>query len=264
MFEVTDQQIWAWLGNHLFPMFRIASFMMIVPVLGTRIVPARVRLILALLMTVAVAPTLPQVPPVDPLSLAAVRIIMQQVFIGLAMGFSVILLFQLFVVAGQMFAMQMGLGFASMVDPVNGVTVTAMSQVYLIMVTLLYLSMNGHLVVFEVVIESFRLIPISSGALADLSWWYLASRISWMFASALTVALPIITALLIVNISFGVATRAAPQMNIFSLGFPITVILGLVIYWLTISGMLPPFTKFSEETLSFMRTILVAENGIPL
>jgi len=262
MIELTDQQLGQLIGQHLWPLFRIASFMMIVPVLGTQIVPANVRLVLALLMTVVMVPNLPEVPVADPISLVSVRIIMHQVLIGLAMGFCVVMLFQLFVLAGQMIAMQMGLGFAAIIDPTNGISVTALSQLYLILVTLVFLSMNGHLVMFEVVFESFRALPISAGSIADLSWWNIAMRISWMFGSALTIALPVVTSLFIVTISFGVMTRAAPQMNIFAIGFPLNIMFGLLVFWISLSGILPPFTDFTELTFEFMRSILVAQGSV--
>jgi len=257
MIEWTDQQIGMIIGAHLWPLFRISSFMMTVPILGTQLVPVRTRLVLALLVSVLVVPILPSPPAVDPLSLNAVSIIFQQVIIGLAMGFAVQMLFQLFVIAGQMLAMQMGLGFAAMVDPTNGISVTALSQFYLMLITLLFLAMNGHLVMFETVVESFTILPINESGMEAISFWYLATRLSWMFASALTIALPAVTAVFMVNISFGVMTRAAPQMNIFSIGFPLTVIFGLLVFWVTVGGIIPQFTNFSEATFEFMRAMLL-------
>jgi len=259
VFEFTDQQIGQWLGQHLWPLFRIASFMMIVPVMGTQLVPGNLRLLLALLMTIAMVPTLPEVPQIDPLSITSMQIIIYQVLIGMALGFCVIFLFQLFVLAGQVIAMQMGLGFAAIIDPSNGISVTALSQVYLIMVTLVFLSMNGHLVMFELLYESFHMVPVSTAGIADVTWWMVASRISWMFAGALTIALPVVTSLFIVTISFGVMTRAAPQMNIFAIGFPLNIMFGLLVFWVSMAGILPPFTQFSEVTFEFMRTVLQAQ-----
>lgn len=243
---------------HLWPLFRIASFIMVVPIFGTQLVSGRIRLILSLLLTILVVPNLPPVPAIDPLSLAAAAISIQQVSIGVFMGFSVLMLFQLFVISGQIMAMQMGLGFAAMVDPTNGITVTVLSQFYLMLISLLFLGMNGHLVMFEALVESFHVMPIGSGFISADSWWLLAQRISWMFASGLMIALPAITALLIINMSLGVMTRAAPQMNIFSLGFGITVILGLVIYWITLAGFLPQFDLLSGQTFAFLRDTLSA------
>lgn len=256
----TDAQIGALMGQLLWPLFRIASFFMVIPIIGTQLVPMRVRLGLALLVTAAVAPLIGDVPQIDALSLEAVMVTLQQILIGTLMGFMFVLLMQLFVVAGQMIAMQMGLGFASMVDPSNGVNVPVLSQIFLIAVTLMFLAMNGHLVMIEVVVESFRSWPISStilgaGSIDYEMLWSILMRVSWMFASALLLALPAITSVLIVNLSFGVMTRAAPQMNVFSLGFPIGMLFGLFILWVSTSGLLPQFQQLSEETFLYLREL---------
>ncbi|KZY74091.1 flagellar biosynthetic protein FliR, partial [Oleiphilus sp. HI0068] len=234
--EFTDAQIGAWVGSFLWPLFRIASFLMVVPVIGTRLVPMRVRIGLSFALTLIVAPLIDPVPVIDALSIGSFLIVLQQVVIGTLMGFMFVLLMQLFVVAGQMISMQMGLGFASMVDPTNGVNTPILSQIFLIGVTLTFLAMNGHLVMIEVIVESFRAWPISASIIGENSiepylLWDMLMRINWLFASALLVALPVVTSVLIVNISFGVMTRAAPQMNVFSLGFPIGMIFGFFILW---------------------------------
>jgi flagellar biosynthetic protein FliR len=253
--EISVDLISQWIGQHFWPLFRLASFMMVIPFVGTQLVPARVRLGLALLITVLVVPMIPPVPQVDPFSADAVVITLQQILIGVGMGFALTALFQLFVVAGQMIAMQMGLGFASMVDPANGVNVPVLAQIYSITITLLYLAMNGHLVAFDVFIESFHTLPIGLEGLGQAGLWSLAHRISWMFAAAMLLALPAVTAVFIVNISFGVMTRAAPQMNIFALGFPIGLIFGLFAIWVLHANFLPHFEQYSRETFEFMRQL---------
>src|SRR5690606_37007823 len=140
-------------------------------------------------------------PQVEELRADAVVIPLQQILIGDGLGFALTALWQLFGIAGQMIAMQMGLGFASMVDPANGVNVPVLAQIYTITITLLFLVMNGHLVAFEVFIESFHTLPIGMEGLGQTGVWELAHRISWMFASAMLLALPAVTAVLIVNIS---------------------------------------------------------------
>lgn len=257
---LTDAQIGAWMGQLLWPLFRIASFFMVIPIIGTQLVPMRVRLGLAILVTMAVAPMIDAVPEIDALSLEAVMVTLQQILIGTLMGFMFVLLMQLFVVAGQMIAMQMGLGFASMVDPANGVNVPVLSQIFLIAITLMFLAMNGHLVMIEVIVESFRSWPISAtivgpGSIDHEMLWSILTRVSWMFASALLLALPAITSVLIINLSFGVMTRAAPQMNVFALGFPIAMLFGLFILWVSTSGLLPQFQKLSEETFIYLREL---------
>lgn len=254
----TDVEISAWVASVLWPLFRIASFFMVIPVIGTQLVPMRVRMGLSFAVTLLVAPLLPPVPEVDALSLAAATITLQQIFIGTLMGLMFVMMMQLFVVAGQMIAMQMGLGFASMVDPANGVSVPVLSQIFLVAVTLMFLAMNGHLVMIEVVVESFTAWPISNQILGPDSitksdLWQFLMRISWLFASALVLSLPAITAVLIINLSFGIMTRAAPQMNVFSLGFPIGMLFGLFIVWVSIGGLLPKFDGFAEETFLFLR-----------
>jgi flagellar biosynthetic protein FliR len=253
--EISADLISQWIGQHFWPFFRLASFMMVIPFIGTQLVPARVRLGLALLITVLVVPMIPAVPRVDAFSANAVVITLQQILIGVGMGFALTALFQLFVVAGQMIAMQMGLGFASMVDPANGVNVPVLAQIYSITITLLYLAMNGHLVAFDVFIESFYTLPIGLEGLGQAGVWSLAHRISWMFVSAMLLALPAVTAVFIVNISFGVMTRAAPQMNIFALGFPIGLIFGLFAIWVLHANFLPHFEQYSRETFEFMRQL---------
>lgn len=253
--EIGADLIGQWVGQHLWPLFRLASFMMVIPFVGTQLVPARVRLGLALMITILIVPLIPPVPQVEAFSADAVVITLQQILIGVGLGFALTALFQLFVVAGQMIAMQMGLGFASMVDPANGINVPVLAQIYSITITLLYLAMNGHLVAFEVFIESFYTLPIGLEGLGQAGVWDLAHRVSWVFVSALLLALPAVTAVLIVSISFGVMTRAAPQMNIFALGFPIGLIFGLFSIWVLHANFLPHFEQYTRETFEFMRQL---------
>ena len=254
MLELTNAQIGGWLGQFLLPLFRIASMLMVMPVIGTQLVPIRVRLYLSLAICLALAPNLPPMPQVDAVSLQAMLLIGEQVLIGVMLGFVLQLYFHLFIVAGQIIAMQMGLGFASMVDPTNGVSVPVLGQFLLMLVTLLFLAMNGHLVVFEVLAESFVTLPVGEGLMAD-HYWTLAGKLSWVIAAGLLLALPVITALLIVNLSFGVMTRAAPQLNIFSIGFPLTLVLGLFIFWVGLSDFLAHFQTLTSEALLQLREL---------
>ncbi len=252
MYELDAASIGGWIGSLAWPFIRISSFFMVVPIIGTQLVPQRVRLILALLLTVLLAPNLQPMPAVDMLSLEAVVIVVQQIAIGIGMGFMLQFLLQMFIMAGQMIAMKMGLGFATMVDPTSGVSVPVLSQFHLMMVTLLFLVMNGHLVMIDILVTSFTALPVGSQGLAGGAYWALASMFSWMMAGALLIALPAVTALLIVNSTLGVITRAAPQLNIFSIGFPFMLVLGLVIIWVTMPAYLPHFDRFSREILAMM------------
>ncbi len=248
-------------NQYLLPLFRIASFFMAAPIYGSRIVSTRVRLVLALSVTLIAAPLIAEVsdiPTITGINLEMMLLIAQQVLIGVALGFLFQVVFQLFVLAGQYIAMKMGLGFASMNDPANGVSVTIVSQFYLLTTTLLFLSINGHLILLDVLLESFKQIPIGSGGLSTGSLYRLVELGGWMFGGALTIALPVLTALLIVNIAFGVMSRSAPQMNIFAVGFPITLIFGLLIMWVGFSAFLTSFSSYVDQGVAFALNLLAA------
>ncbi len=256
MWEVDATVIGGWVGNLLWPFFRIGAFFMVVPVIGTRLVPARIRVLLAVMMTAILVPNLPPMPVADGVSLEAMVIAAQQVLIGVGMGFVLQALLQMFVITGQMIAMKMGLGFASMVDPSNGISVTVVSQFHLMLVTLLFLVMNGHLAMIEVLAHSFVTLPVGQGSFNGDALMTLAGWGGWMFSGALLMALPAVTALLIVNCALGVITRAAPQLNIFAIGFPFMLVLGLIIIWITVGGYLPHFDRFSAEALMAMEGLV--------
>ena len=254
MLELSNEQIGAWVGSFLLPLFRIASLLMVMPIIGTQLVPVRVRLYLAMAIAVVLVPTLPPMPVIDALTVRSLMLIAQEVLIGVMLGFTLQLFFHLFSVAGQIIAVQMGLGFSSMVDPSNGVSVPVLGQFLLMLVTLLFLAMNGHLVVLEVLAESFVTLPVGEGLLLD-HYWSIAGKLSWVVAAGLLISLPIVTALLVVNLAFGVMTRAAPQLNIFSIGFPLTLVLGLFIFWVGLADFLAHFQEFSADALQQLREL---------
>ena len=254
MLELSSAEISRWVGSYLWVLFRIASLLMTMPVIGTQLLPVRIRLYLALAITALVAPQIGEVPTIDALSLQSWLLIGEQILIGAAMGFSLQLLFQIHVLAGQIVAMQMGLGFASMNDPSMGISVAVVAQVFTMLVTLLFLAMNGHLVVLEVLVESFTTLPIGE-SLGRLDFQALVLRV---MAAAILIGLPAITALLIVNISFGVMMRAAPQLNIFSIGFPLTLVFGLFILWVLLGNVLAQYQALAAEALIYLRALVRA------
>ena len=258
MLELTNAQIGGWIARFVLPLFRVAALLMTMPVIGTQLVPVRVRLYLALGVCVVLVPNLPPMPQVDALSMKAMLLIGEQILVGALLGFSLQLLFHAFVIAGQIISMQMGLGFASMVDPANGVSVPVLGQFFTMLVTLLFLAMNGHLVVFEVIAESFVTLPVGEG-LSGNHFWIIAGKLGWVMGAALLLALPAITALLVVNLAFGAMTRAAPQLNIFSIGFPLTLVLGLVILWIGTADLLSQYQVLAGEALQFLRELVRAK-----
>jgi len=257
MLEFDVNVIMAWLAAIGWPSIRMGAFFMVAPVIGTQLVPMRIRVIFTLVTTAIVAPHLPPMPDVALISLDMVLLTAQQILIGVGMAVIMQVLLQMFVVGGQIIAMKMGLGFASMVDPSNGVSVTVVSQFHLMMATLLFLSMNGHLAMIDVLIESFRVLPVGGGFVSSNGLWQIVSWGSWMFAMALLMALPAVVSLLIINFAVAVVTRAAPQLNIFSIGFPFMLVLGLVIVWASIGGYVPHFDNTTRQALDFMSTVLM-------
>ncbi|MDX1252223.1 MAG: flagellar biosynthetic protein FliR [Gammaproteobacteria bacterium] len=254
--QFTSAEISSWIGMYLWPLFRIAAMVGVAPVFGAQNVPVRIRVGIAVALTLVIAPVLPQVPQVDPISSVGVLIIVHQVMIGMAIGFALRLVFAAFVLAGQLIGQTMGLGFAAMVDPQNGVQVPVVGQFYQIMVTLLFLAMNGHLVLIEVIADSFRTLPVGPKGLGMDSLWSLVLWGGQVFAGAVLVSLPAVTALLVVNIAFGVMTRASPQLNIFAVGFPVTLGIGVVVMLVTLPVILPQLSHIMSDAFTMMQQLV--------
>jgi flagellar biosynthetic protein FliR len=258
MLDLSFLQIEQMVGDYLLPFFRIAAFMMAMPLISTQYVPKKIRLILATSFTIVIVPTLPSVPYVEGLSLSNYLLVVEQMLIGIALGFSLHIMFQIFAIGGQMIANQMGLGFASVNDPANGVSIVVVGQYYMMLSMMLFITMNGHLIMFQTLAQSFSVLPVGFSALDNIKLMDIVYSGRWMFQSAVVMALPAVTSLLIVNVAFGVMSKASPQLNIIAIGFPFTMTLGIFITWMTFSGFLHQFEQFSEYALSFAGQILVA------
>ncbi len=252
----TSAELTAWIGSFLWPLFRVGAMVSAAPILGARTVPARIRLGLALAITLVIVPVLPPSPAVDPLSGTALIITFNQLLIGLALGFSLRLVFSAIEIAGQIIGQLMGLGFASMIDPENGVQVPVVSQFYSIFAILLFLALNGHLLLIEMIADSFQTIPVSTQGIPLAGLRALADWGGQMFAGAVLVALPAICALLLVNVAFGVMMRSAPQLNIFAVGFPITLLIGMVIMLVTLPALQNQLTVLSDQVFGLMRYLI--------
>ncbi len=248
-------QATALVGSLVWPMMRIGAMFIAMPVIGTRLVPARVKIIITLVLSATVLPLLPELPQVEALSLQGLIISAQQILIGLSMGFTMQLVFGALMIAGEAVAMGMGLGFASMVDPTNGVNVPVVSQFFIIIGTLLFLVLGGHLLLIQLVVISFESLPISSTGVERDSFWALVSWGSQMFIGALWVAIPALISMLVITLAMGVMTRAAPQLNIFSVGFPVSMFMGFIILLLVIPGLLPRFNQMMLQAMQLSQSI---------
>jgi flagellar biosynthetic protein FliR len=252
----TSAELTAWIGSFLWPLFRVGAMVGAAPILGARVVPMRMRLGLALVITLVIVPLLPAAPAVEPLSGAGLVITFNQLVIGLALGFSLRLVFSAIEIAGQIIGQLMGLGFASMIDPENGVQVPVVSQFYSICAMLMFLALNGHLLLIQMVADSFRTLPVSTSGIPLVGLRAVADWGGQMFAGAVLVALPAICALLLVNLAFGVMMRSAPQLNIFAVGFPITLLIGMLIMLVTLPSLPDQLGTMFDQVFGLMRYLI--------
>ncbi|MGD8930956.1 MAG: flagellar biosynthetic protein FliR [Chromatiales bacterium] len=252
----SEAQLNGWLAAYLWPLMRIGAMLMTTPVFYSRQFPVRLRLMLSLILTWVIAPTLPPLPAADLLSHTGFLIMLQQLLIGVSMGLILQLVFAALVFGGQVIAYGMGLGFASMVDPQNGVQVPVLAQYYLILATLLFLTFNGHLLAIDLLADSFHSLPVAEDGITRNSLQEVVAWASRLFTGGLLIALPIMGAMLMVNLGMGIVMRAAPQLNIFSVGFPITMLLGFALMWVTLPNVLAVFTDLQEEAFRLVMQIL--------
>ncbi|NVK57537.1 MAG: flagellar type III secretion system protein FliR [Alteromonadaceae bacterium] len=245
------------LADMLLPFMRISGMFAAMVGLSAKTVPPTVKALLAIMLALVIMPVIPPSPVTQLVDVGTFVIGIQQLLIGIAIGFISMLVLNTFVLAGQVIAMQTGLGFASIVDPINGINVPAVGQFYLILATLLFWGMDGHLSMIQMIVMSFDAFPIGSGWFAPEQLRDIAHFGSWMFVAALTLALAPIISLLIVNLAFGVMTKAAPQLNIFSIGFSIAQIMGLIIIWLTLDNFSSHFENQWQRAQQFMCELLL-------
>ncbi|MGF1547906.1 MAG: flagellar biosynthetic protein FliR [Thiotrichales bacterium] len=244
---LTTAEITAWVGAFVWPLLRVSAMLMVMPAIGGRNVPLRIRAALAVMLTVVMLPQTGAAPALDPLSADGLLVSIHQVLIGAFMGLMLQLVLQAAIIAGEFVALSMGLGFALMADPQNGVQVPMVGQLFMILATLLFLVLNGHLALIQMVADSFSYLPLGGGGLPFEAYWLLVEWSATMFTGAMSIALPAVISLLAVNLSLGVITRAAPQLNIFSVGFPLTLLTGLVILMSVLPTLPEVFESLMEQ-----------------
>ena len=259
MYILSTADLTAWVGGLVWPFFRVAALFSIMPVLGGKQIPKRIRLVLAVMVTLAMQPLIGDIPLVDPLSAHGVLLVFHQILIGLLMGFVFVLVFNATILAGQSIAITMGLGFAVMNDPQNGAQVPVIGQFFSVLATLMFLSMNGHHAILQLMADSFTFLPISEPLRVE-QIWYLIVWSKSLFTGALKIALPAIVAMLTINVIMGVMTRAAPQLNVFSVGFPITMTVGFVAILTSLPAFLPNFEVMMSGAFETLSAVL---QGIP-
>ncbi len=218
----------------MWPMLRISALLLAAPVFSLSALTVRIRVLLALALSVMVYPLFTW-PDIDPLSPAGLLEICNQLLIGVFMGLALQIVTAAVVVAGQTISNSMGLSMASLIDPNLG-NVPVIAQFLLILSTLIFVSLGGHAMLLALILESFATLPVGSTLFGPQAYAQLVSWSSMIFLGALLTALPVMVTLLFISIGLGVVTRAAPSLNIFSVGLPATIVVGFVVLLLSLAN----------------------------
>jgi len=251
---LTAGQIEGWVAQGFYPFVRVGACLMVAPMFGARFVPTRTRVLLAAAITALVVPLIPGtgIPPFSP---QGVVVVAQQMLIGVALGFALQIVFDALGLAGQLLANSMGLSFAFNVDPLRGSSTAALGQLYIILATLTFLALGGHLAIIEMLVSGFTTLPVSTAGLGREGLWAMVLWGGTLFSGAIAVALPGVTALLIVNLAFGVVSRAAPTLNLFAVGFPISLVVGFLVVLAGIGPLQEAVTQLMAQGFDFLRTL---------
>ncbi|MGZ8289271.1 MAG: flagellar biosynthetic protein FliR [Telluria sp.] len=255
MITLTTAEMNVWIASLLWPLTRILGLVASAPLFGNTSVPVRVKIALGVMLAAIMAPAIPAAPAADPISWAGLLIIMQELLIGLAMGFSMRVIFAAIEMAGEVSSMTMGLGFATFFDPLSQGRSSAVSQFLALTATMAFLAVNAHLVLLEALAESFYTLPISATPISVGAPYEMARWGAKIFSAGLQLSLPIVAALLITNIALGILTRAAPQLNLFGIGFPITLGVGLLVISLMMPYLAGPIQNLFNQGIEASRLI---------
>jgi len=232
------------------PAIRVSGFVMTAPIVSATALPARVRVMLIVVLAFLFAPLVAVPAGLSIFSAPGAVAALQELLIGVSIGLVVSLAFEAFTLAGQTAAMTMGLGYATLIDPQRGASTTVLGQLLTVFATLAYLAVNGHLVLFGVLAGSFQTLPIGAAPVHGSLLMSLAIWGGRIFESGLVIALPAIVAIIIVNLALGVITRAAPQLNLFGVGFPITLLGGFLVLIVGFDGIMSGISNVLDEALT--------------
>jgi flagellar biosynthetic protein FliR len=253
MISISSEQYLLWISSFIWPLTRILGLIALTPILGNPAIPVRIKISFGVVLALIVAPTLSDLPRIDPVSLPGMMILLQQFIIGVAMGLTMQLVFNSIDFAGNLIGMSTGLGFASFYDPQTHGHSSAISQLLTLIATLLFLSLNLHLTLLETLVNSFHTLPIGSDINQEASIGFkLVTSASIIFSAGVQLSLPIVAALLVTNIALGILTKAAPQLNLFGIGFPITIAVGFLMLFITLPYLAAPLQQLFEQGIQRM------------
>ena len=256
MLTVTQIQIDTWLALFWWPYLRLLGLMLADPFYSSRTIPTRVRIGLSILLVLLIAPGLQPLPAVPLSSAAGFLIAVREMAIGLAMGFVVRIMFSCMEMAGHLAGLQMGLGFATFYDPQHSTNVPIVAQFLSVFTLLVYLSLNGHLILLQALFDSYAQLPIHTGLPSGDGFRMVAEFGAIIFRSGVMIALPVLGALLITNLTIGVMTRAAPQLNVFAVGFPITLSIGFAALYMMLPYLAPHLEALITTVVRFIAQMM--------
>jgi flagellar biosynthetic protein FliR len=239
-----------WVGRLWWPTLRVGGFVLAAPIAGESHIPNIVKIILSLALATFMAPAMRLPPELSIFSGAGLLAAVQEVLIGVAIGMMVQVAFEALIFAGQIIAISMGLAFATLVDPQRGAATPVVGQMFLIFGTLAYLAVNGHLVLLGTLAESFQTLPVGAAHWGDGFLTSVALQGAVIVESGLLIALPAVIALIIVNLALGVVTRAAPQLNLYGIGFPVTLLCGFFVLIVGIDGVMAGIMTLIDGALT--------------
>lgn len=256
MFSVTYAQLNVWLTSFLWPFVRILALIGTAPLFSQIAIPMRVKVALAGFVSLLVAPTIGAVPDATVFSAAGVLIMVNQFMIGAALGVTMQVAFASIDAAGEFIGLQMGLGFAMLYDPREGGNAVVISRYLNTIAMLAFLVFDGHLQMLSALVSTFESVPIGANVLGTVThargWQTLASYGISVFSTGLLLSLPVVAALLIANLALGILNRAAPQIGIFQVGFPVTMLVGLLLIQLMVPNMMPFFQRVFDSGIDQM------------
>ncbi len=263
MFTFTSAELNALVTALLWPLSRVLGLIATAPLFGNVSVPMQAKIGLGVMLTLILVPLVPTLPAIDPLSFAGLLILAQQLIVGLGMGFAMRIVFAAVEMAGEIISMTMGLSFATFFDPQSQGQSTAISQFLALLITMAFLSINGHLLMLSVLVDSFFTLPITATPLGGNMFHQLVDWAGKIFSAGVQLSLPVIAALLITNIALGILTRASPQLNLFGIGFPVTLSVGFIVIALVLPSLSIPTERLFQDGFETMKKIPLPSEKIP-
>lgn len=260
MLAVTAAQLDAWLAALMFPLVRLLGLFASAPLWSNRGIPVRVRLAAGLAMAMAVLPALPAMPTIPTDSWEALAVLAHQFIIGASIGFMMRLFFAAVDLAGEMIGLQMGLSFAVFFSPTTGGQSSVIAEFLGLITLLVFLALDGHLMLVQVMVATFEWLPVGAATAAD-GWLLIVRHASVMFAAGVMMALPMVATLLIANIGLGILTRAAPQLNLFAVGFPVTLTVGFLVLLLSLGLLGPVLQRLFEQGFTAIEALISTLGG---